>query len=41
MSAWEDMMEYANVLIRTVLAFVTLFVVARLLGKQQLSQLTL
>ncbi|MGB4019290.1 MAG: DUF421 domain-containing protein [Syntrophomonadaceae bacterium] len=33
-------MEYANVLIRTVLAFVTLFVVARLLGKQQLSQLT-
>jgi uncharacterized membrane protein YcaP (DUF421 family) len=34
------MMEYANVLIRTVLAFVTLFVVARLLGKQQLSQLT-
>jgi uncharacterized membrane protein YcaP (DUF421 family) len=34
------MMEYATVLIRTVLAFVTLFVVARLLGKQQLSQLT-
>ena len=33
-------MEYATVLIRTVLAFVTLFVVARLLGKQQLSQLT-
>jgi uncharacterized membrane protein YcaP (DUF421 family) len=34
------MMEYVSVLIRTVLAFVTLFVVARLLGKQQLSQLT-
>jgi len=33
-------MEYVSVLIRTVLAFVTLFVVARLLGKQQLSQLT-
>ena len=33
-------MEYVTVLIRTVLAFVTLFVVARLLGKQQLSQLT-
>lgn len=33
-------MEYAVVLLRTVLAFGTLFVVARLLGKQQLSQLT-
>lgn len=33
-------MEYMTVLLRTVLAFVTLFVVARLLGKQQLSQLT-
>ncbi|HQA08481.1 MAG TPA: DUF421 domain-containing protein [Syntrophomonadaceae bacterium] len=33
-------MEYMTVLFRTVLAFGTLFVVARLLGKQQLSQLT-
>ncbi|NLM87194.1 MAG: DUF421 domain-containing protein [Syntrophomonadaceae bacterium] len=33
-------MEYTGVLVRTVLAFGTLFIVARLLGKQQLSQLT-
>lgn len=33
-------MEFAQILFRTTLAFVTLFVVARLLGKQQLSQLT-
>jgi len=33
-------MEYMTVLIRTVAAFGTLFIVARLLGKQQLSQLT-
>lgn len=33
-------MEYMDTLIRTVVAFFSLFVVARLLGKQQLSQLT-